>query len=382
MITIKRCTETGFLTLNFNYLGLKCVENTQLQDTHQNRKVLSEKIKVISFEMITGIFSYSAHFPFSNLQYVTAAIRYSDAVKLPTFAQYADSWLHANTSDLAPFVKRKVEQIITHYLIPALGERCVEAITASCLLNLRMQLSDKVAEFNFVNSARNLNFIVRVATHILQDAAKTYSFNPIDGVSALSGGKKDFDPFSRNEMEAILRSVPVILYEFFTVLFYTGMSCAELYSLQWQDIDFKYGFIRVRSVLEQNSVSQFISTPAARDVVITPQIHEVLRRQQVKTGNAKFVFTSGKNLPFKHKTIASRMWFKALKNADVRHRNIHQCRLTAARVWIEQGFSIQSVAVQLGGLKIQHLFALQQPEHSALTDQKQLSLFTSSNSNR
>lgn len=123
-----------------------------------------------------------------------------------------------------------------------------------------------------------------------------------------------------NKREALTKAEQEIFKEyikgsyletFFLTALYTGMRSGELRGLQWADIDYKNNVINVQRTLHEKSGKFRLDTPKTaagfRTIPITPQLKEVLKKQQafykalggniLKLNNTDYVFTVGNNKP-------------------------------------------------------------------------------------
>ena len=66
MASIRARTETGLLFFDFRFNGLRCREQTLLQDTSVNRKRLEKALAKIEADMAAGTFDYAVTFPGSR----------------------------------------------------------------------------------------------------------------------------------------------------------------------------------------------------------------------------------------------------------------------------------------------------------------------------
>ena len=92
--------ETGLLYFDFFYQGVRCREQTRMQDSSTNRKRLEKILVQIEKEMETGVFSYGKYFPGSkNFARVAkpdpetapqAPVNRADTGMIPTFKAFAE----------------------------------------------------------------------------------------------------------------------------------------------------------------------------------------------------------------------------------------------------------------------------------------------------
>ncbi|MDP5138742.1 tyrosine-type recombinase/integrase [Rheinheimera baltica] len=343
MIKITRCNETDCLVLSFQYLGSAVKLRTPYLENTANRKIVRAIARRIAAELISGTFKMDDYLNADAKAKVLQTLPLHQR-SLPTFASYASSWLSARDADFAPASRRNVRRVIERYLVPALGGLEINKISEHELLQLRLSLRQQLPDDSINLSAARLNQVFRIAGQILSDAAANYSYLPLLRPLLLTGRKQDIDPFTPQETEELLRHVPVILLELFQVMLFSGMRLAEICALQWADVDFELGHIRVRHSMVNDKIQLLRKSARVRDVVLTEQLRLVLGRQYLKTSHLQWVFATDSNRAISAKTIAGRVWHRALSQSGVRSRTIHQCLWTAAVELFADGANISQVA--------------------------------------
>jgi integrase len=359
MIKITRCNKSGCLVLSFQYLGSALKLLTPYPENTANRKIVRAKARRIAAELISGNFNMDDYLNADAREKVLQALSLQQR-SLPTFASYAKSMLSFQGAHFSPASRRNVRRVIERYLVPTLGELKVNKISEHELLQLRLNLRQQLPDDSIILSAARLNKVFRIAGQILSDAAANFGYLPPVKTLLITGRKQDIDPFTHHETEELLRHVPVILLELFQVMLFSGMRLSEICALQWADVDFELGYIRVRHTMINDSMHLLSNSRRVRDVTITETLRISLGRQYLKTSHLKWVFASDSSRPISAKTIAKRVWGRALVQSGVRTRTIQQCLWTAAVSLFAGGASICRVADQLGLTDWRPLIALQQ----------------------
>ena len=359
MIKITRCNETDCLVLSFQYLGSAVKLRTPYLENTANRKLVRAIARRIAAELISGNFNMDDYLNADARAKVLQKLPLQQR-SLPTFASFANSWLSFQGADFAPARRRNVRTMIERYLVPSLGGLEVNKISDHELLQLRLSLRQQLPDDDINLSAARLNQVFRIAGQILSDAAANYGYLPPLRPLLLTGRKQDIDPFTPQETAELLRHVPVILLELFQVMLFSGMRLAEICALQWADVDFELGHIRIRHAMVNDRMQLLRKSARVRDVVLTEQLRLALGRQYLKTSHLQWVFATDSRRPISAKTIAGRVWHRALSQSGVRPRTIHQCLWTAAVELFAYGANISQVASQLGLINWRPLIALQQ----------------------
>ena len=135
---------------------------------------------------------------------------------------------------------------------------------------------------------------------------------------------------------------------------WTGVRTSELIALNWSDIDFVGGYVRVRRALtrEARGVAEFPKTAAGRrDIRLLSPAAEALQAQKAHTFMTEddgpiFKTRAGERFSGSHQIW--RIWKAALKRAGVRYRNPYQTRHTYASMMLSAGEHPMWVAKQMG----------------------------------
>ncbi|WP_024949143.1 site-specific integrase [Helicobacter pylori] len=148
-------------------------------------------------------------------------------------------------------------------------------------------------------------------------------------------GSKD-DPFSLDEIQAILKSAPTLrLKAFLTMAFFTGLRTGEQLALLWSDIDFKNKKINIDKSL---SLLGVITTPknkqSIRQVDLLEPVEKVLKELKAsEPANKKMIFLS---IP-KRTQEFQQAFKKLLKALNLKERKLYTTRHTFASLMISMG---------------------------------------------
>lgn len=64
MATIRE--RSGKLIADFRYMGIRCRETTNLEDSTYNRRILKKRLEQLEAEITLGTFDYEKYFPKSK----------------------------------------------------------------------------------------------------------------------------------------------------------------------------------------------------------------------------------------------------------------------------------------------------------------------------
>jgi integrase len=160
--------------------------------------------------------------------------------------------------------------------------------------------------------------------------------------------------FERKDFEAVRAQLPVDLQRVVTFAYQTGWRTrSEALSLQWKQVDFHAGVVRLEPGTTKNDDGRMFPFAAL------PELNQLLRQQweetkalQVDTGQIiPFVFhRQGKRIKDFRKA-----WRDACKRAGVPDRLVHDFRRTAVRN-LERAGVPRSVAMKLTGHKTESVY--------------------------
>jgi integrase len=182
-------------------------------------------------------------------------------------------------------------------------------------------------------------------------AGYTYSRaeRPVDGQA-----NDEIDPLSPVEQAAVLSKLSISNRNMVQFALWTGVRTSELIALNWADIDFVGGYVRIRRALtrEAKGTAEFPKTAAGRrDIRLLAPAAEALNAQKPMTFLQELdgpVFTTRTGERFTGSHQVWRIWQVALKRAGVRYRNPYQTRHTYASMMLSAGEHPMWVAKQMG----------------------------------
>jgi integrase len=162
------------------------------------------------------------------------------------------------------------------------------------------------------------------------------------------------DPFTPDEQAAILKALPDQGRNLIRFALWSGLRTSELVALQWGDIDFIRGEVRIRRA-ETQAAKQVAETPKTRSgnrtVKLLAPAKKALEDQKAHTFLANtYVFLNPRNNePWTgDQPIRKTLWQPALKKAGVRYRIPYQTRHTYASMMLSAGEHPMWVAQQMG----------------------------------
>lgn len=178
--------------------------------------------------------------------------------------------------------------------------------------------------------------------------------DPTTGIDNLKVQKSPPDPFSLDEVDAIL---PVIeakfgkeLADYFEFACFAGLRSSEQIALLWQDVDLRTGVLLVRRARVLSKDKERTKTAVQREVELNLRARAVIERQRAVTQLAgghvfRNPFTGE---PWNDEQVQRRRWETALRIAGIRYRPPKECRDTSVTLALMAGADPVWVAKQHG----------------------------------
>jgi integrase len=186
--------------------------------------------------------------------------------------------------------------------------------------------------------------------------------NPMNGIGNRKVVKKLPDPLTTADRDRILADLAQRydprISAYFAFAFYTGMRPEEIIALQWGDIDWESGIVRVQRVRTfKGSESDRTKTYMQRDVDLVPRAMDALKAMAPYTflkrdedGDAVDVFENPVTGRSWHDERSQRehYWHPTLKRLGIRRRRPYCTRHTYCTVALMAGIKPAYIASQAG----------------------------------
>jgi integrase len=362
--------ETGKLLIDFTYRGVRCREQTALDDTPRNRKLVQGVVDRLVTAVKKGTFVYAEFFPGSPMAARSSERKLPEPELLslpkvkdepvgPTFKVFAEQWVQEHSIEWRRSHIRSLLSTIEGRLYPCFGEKVVSTITKADVLAFRAALAKEPGRGARAGlSAKRINEIMGTLKQILEEAADRFEFtSPVANVKRLRVRKTDVQPFSLAEMQMILATVRPDYRDYLQVRFLTGMRTGEVNGLKWKYIDFDSRLILVREthVLGEDDYTK--TDGSQRDIKMSQPVFDALQRQrQITFGRSDYVFCNLLGEPLDNTNFTNRIWYPLLRHLAYELRRPYQMRHTAATLWLASGEAPEFVARQLGHTSTEMLF--------------------------
>lgn len=142
-------------------------------------------------------------------------------------------------------------------------------------------------------------------------------------------------------------------FELFLLELGTGMRIGELLGLQWKDLDFKTGELRIRRQATTADGKQIISVPktksSIRTVMLPPGLTKALRERYKMTNSVWMFPSTQKEEDVPMTTGATRRAMKrTLERAGCKNVRFHDLRHTFATTALEHGMDVKTLSASIG----------------------------------
>jgi len=283
----------------------------------------------------------------------------------PTLAQFLTQWLEGRRPSLRPRTVESYRMVIRSRIVPVLGHLTLEKVTPAVLQAAYSQLLARgLAPRSVVHAHRLLH-------RAFEDAVKwgLLGRNPCDLVDPPHAPRPAIQPLTLDEVRALLTAcADDPLGPLVTLAVFTGMRLGELLGLQWGDIDWERGEVRVVRAIQRVTGRGLVvvepkTATSRRSIPLPPQALEALRlqrrrqlEQRLAAGPAwadgDWVFTTRVGTPLDPADV-THDYQQLLARAGLSHRRFHDLRHTTATLLLTDGVHPKVVASLLGHSTIQ-----------------------------
>lgn len=292
-----------------------------------------------------GAFDLARYFPDEALATKAAAG--------PTVKQHLQAWMAAQRG--AASTLRTYDQIVRFWIDATCDEHGAK-LGEMHLQDVREQhISTALASRpDLTPRTHNANRQLLGAAFEAAIVNKLVTENPVKHVKRARQPKPQPDPFSRDEIEAILSDLaahaPECVCNMVEWWAFSGARTSEVFGLRWPSVDLAKSRFEVSRALVQGIDKEGTKTGESRIVLMNSRALEAIQRQRKHTQTAGgLVWLRPSGEPWLRADLFQQRWWEpCLRRAGIRYRRPYNLRHTYATMLLMAGVNSAFAAKQLG----------------------------------
>ena len=281
------------------------------------------------------------------------------AAKLTT-GEYLTNWItKKHKTSIAATTYRRYASLINIHIIPALGTIKLQAVTKNHVNALMLQMREKG------QSARSQQQARAVLSAAFESAMEDdlVASNPVTKSRTITLDTAQIHPLSLVEVQTLLaKTMGLQMQARVRMAVLYALRQGEALGLQWRDVDFNKKTVFIwQQVQKIEGVYEFVklkSEDSSRTLEIDDETLAALKAHKIqqnvdrlsmgdKWEDHDLVFTTSTGKPIDCKTDY-RHWHRALANAGLPIKRLHDARHTAATILFDQGLDIEVIRRFMG----------------------------------
>ncbi|WP_158569427.1 Arm DNA-binding domain-containing protein [Duganella sp. BJB475] len=347
-VELRAGLKSTSIRIKFMYRGVECRETLRLPHTKANIQFAERMRGEILNAIELGKFDYAKYFPeSSNLKKFSLQVNRKDL----TVGDLLEQQFEIYRRTLAPSTLEAYVRSYETRLKPQWGDTLLTELTPAALRTWLSAFTTKA------RSIRQMLIPLRGALELALNDDLIDS-NPLDRVKLQKILNRDAynvefetDPFTANEITALLAAYPGQVQNVFRFAFCTGMRPSEYMALRWESVDWQGLKVKVERGRVAGETRDELKNRASRRLVDLRKgaLEALIAQKQYSALAGGLVFldpATGKGWDTTGRL--SICWATMMRRAKVRYRNPYQTRHTFASTLLSTGGNPLYVAKQMG----------------------------------
>jgi len=323
MISIIKKSASKNLYVQF-YIDSKCIQrSTKLKDTPKNRKFIESKIiPSLELKIARGEFNQKQNITHNFKFFATQYLISKDSLK--TYDQLSNS--------------------VNNRILPIFGDKEIDTIK-------RYEIKEFAIERLKTATPKTVRNILNIIVAII-DIAIDYevtSVNVARNIPLPKHTKKEFEPFSQEEVNLILSKADGWFKTFLAISFFTGARTGEVLALNWNDINLEDGTISITKSLRNGIIDKPKTKTSIRDIpIFTPLVSYLKEHRKVSRTISLFVNPHTGMMFYKSAKLTP-YWKSLLEECNLKYRILYSSRHTFISTMLKNSnFSMLDIAQIVG----------------------------------
>ena len=278
-----------------------------------------------------------------------------------SFGEWMDFWYRTYSKPkLRSTTQQGYENHIYKHIIPTLGQIPLNQLSQNDLQQFyaKLKTNGRITRTDIYGnglSDRSIRACHACCRSALDKAVseRLIKSNPAEDCKLPPKKSKGMQILTPAEMQWLLiQAKEEGFYEMFLLDLATGMRRGELLALQWDDINFQTGKLRISKQVRFENGNMLLSTPktkaSIRTIILPQSILNILQEYQC-TVNSRWLFPSPvkRDAP-RDPTACRKKLSQILEHADCKHVRFHDLRHTFATTALEHGMDMKTLASTMG----------------------------------